>query len=313
MGRTLIQDEEFRRLIPPLTPDEYSKLEEDILTHGCLSPLIVWNDILLDGHNRFEICTAHKIPFQVKSIIFESRDMAISWICTHQIGRRNLSEENRRYILGKLYEVQKRINVKNPQGVNQYSRGKHVPLYETKYGLAKDIGDKYHIAHSTVEKYARYSRAIDKVADVNPQIVPKIISGEVHIGMSNMVNFAKLSTPEIKAVTETIERKGINELGPDTLIATLLQAQDEFPPMPIDPPILSPSIKDMPAYDPDADVTSLTLTIPSWQSSIVRVKENTDMSNVSEKAKHSLKGAFISLIDTIGMMLDLMKEGENNV
>lgn len=310
MGRKLIQDEEFKRLIPPLTPDEFIRLEDDIVAHGCLSPLIVWNDILLDGYNRLEICSRHRIPFQIKSLLLENRDAALSWICTHQIGRRNLSEENRRYILGKLYEVQKRINVRNPHGNNQYEKDKHVPIYESKYGLAKDIGDKFHVAHSTIEKYAAYSRAVDRVADVNPQIVPRILTGEVHIGMKNLVNLSKLSAPEIKAVTETVEQDGMTELGHEALFNTLIKVQDSLTGIPdqTQNALPAPTIKDIPVFDPDADVTSLTLTIPSWQSSIVRVKDNADMEHVSDKAKLALRGAFASLIDTIETMLDLMKE-----
>ena len=308
MGINLIQDEEFKRLIPPLTPDEFIRLEDDIVAHGCLSPLIVWNNILLDGYNRLEICTTHNIPFQVKSLLFENRDAAISWICTHQIGRRNLSEDNRRYILGKLFEVQKRINVKNPQGLNQYSKEKHAPIYETKYGLARDLGDKFHVAHSTIERYAQYSRAIDRMADVVPTIIPKIMTGEVHIGVKSMIRLAGLPEYEIEHVVSKIDQGNLGETGADAIIHAVAKEHASIPTISNPKPITVPSVKDVPAFDPDADVTSLTLTIPSWESSILRVKENANLVNVSVKAKMELRVAFISLIETINTMLEQMKE-----
>ena len=57
-------DPEFKSLIPPLTPDERAGLEASILTEGCRDALIVWGDILIDGHNRYEICTKHNIPYK---------------------------------------------------------------------------------------------------------------------------------------------------------------------------------------------------------------------------------------------------------
>ena len=57
-------DPEFKALIPPLTPDERAGLEASILTEGCRDALIVWGDILIDGHNRYEICTKHNIPYK---------------------------------------------------------------------------------------------------------------------------------------------------------------------------------------------------------------------------------------------------------
>ena len=55
---TLKIDPEFKDLIPPLSSDEYEQLENNILYDGCREPLIAWNDILVDGHNRYDICQA---------------------------------------------------------------------------------------------------------------------------------------------------------------------------------------------------------------------------------------------------------------
>ena len=315
MNRILSCDPEFQRLIPPLSADERKRLEDDIVEHGCLDPVIVWNDIILDGHNRYEICNRRQIPYQVKSLSFDSRDRAISWICTHSIGRRNLSEENRRYILGKLYEVQKRINVRNPFGFNQYKGASPdaQPLYESKYGLAQDIGDKFHIAHSTVEKYGQYARAVDKIADVCPEVAARCLTGEVHIGLSNTIELARMKEHEIKAIAQTVQGEGEHFLPKDEMVAALIRAQDSFPSEDEDETPPQPSVKDMPVFDPDADVASLTLTIPMWQSSITRVKDAADMSLVSDQAKSALKGAFASLIGTINLLLNTMQEEQRNV
>ena len=85
-------DPEFQSQIPPLTDDEFKQLEENILKEGnLLSPLIVWNNTLVDGHNRYEIVQEHpEISFSTMPLPFESREEVLAWICKNQLGRRNL-------------------------------------------------------------------------------------------------------------------------------------------------------------------------------------------------------------------------------
>ena len=92
-------DPEFQSQIPPLTDDEFKQLEENILKEGKLiSPLIVWNNTLVDGHNRYAILQKHpEIYFSTMPLPFESREEVLAWICKNQLGRRNLSPEQKRY------------------------------------------------------------------------------------------------------------------------------------------------------------------------------------------------------------------------
>lgn len=83
-------DKEFQKLIPPLQANEYRQLEENILAEGCREPLIAWEGIIVDGHNRYKICTEHDIPFRVSDRQFKDRDTAKIWIIKNQFGRRNL-------------------------------------------------------------------------------------------------------------------------------------------------------------------------------------------------------------------------------
>lgn len=74
-------DPEFKDLIRPLRRKEYLQLEENILDEGCRDPIIIWNDYIIDGHNRYAICTQHSVPFKTITKDFASRDEAIVWIC----------------------------------------------------------------------------------------------------------------------------------------------------------------------------------------------------------------------------------------
>jgi hypothetical protein len=97
MNLSPIVDPEIRTLNRPLSADEYTQLEKLIIDAGrAVDSLKLWNGILLDGHNRFEICTKHGLPFRTEDVAgIESRLDARIWVREHQIGRRNLSAYHR--------------------------------------------------------------------------------------------------------------------------------------------------------------------------------------------------------------------------
>ena len=89
-------DPEFKTLIRPLRKDEYLQLEVNLTVDGCREPIITWNNIIIDGHNRYEICNRLHIPYAIRKMPFENREQAIVWICSNRLGRRNITEETRR-------------------------------------------------------------------------------------------------------------------------------------------------------------------------------------------------------------------------
>ena len=89
-------DPEFKALIPPLSPEEYTQLEQNILADKkCRDAIVVWGDTLVDGYNRMEICIRHGITFEIKEIDFISREEAMIWMLDNQLGRRNLTDAMR--------------------------------------------------------------------------------------------------------------------------------------------------------------------------------------------------------------------------
>jgi len=86
----LIIDEEFKSILPLLDKETYALLEENILENGIRDALVVWGDILIDGHNRYNIALEHGLPFRTVSMDFDTRDDALIWIISTQVSRRNL-------------------------------------------------------------------------------------------------------------------------------------------------------------------------------------------------------------------------------
>ena len=92
-GTTLEIDPDFQKLLPILPQEAIDGLRQSIQKDGCTDPIIVWKNkgILLDGHNRLQICTELGIPYTIKEIEFETKDDAAKWIIARQINRRNLN------------------------------------------------------------------------------------------------------------------------------------------------------------------------------------------------------------------------------
>ena len=114
----IIVDSEFQEWLLPLSPDEFELLEESIIQDGCRDPLVVWNGILVDGHHRYGICKTHNLSFNTVESSLQTREDVKNWIINNQLGRRNVTPEQRNYLIGKMYR-----ETKNDHGTNQHTCG----------------------------------------------------------------------------------------------------------------------------------------------------------------------------------------------
>jgi hypothetical protein len=92
----IVVNEELKAYIDPLTPDEYEALERSLLAEGCRDALVLWGDVLVDGHNRYGICKKHGLPFQtVQNTRFQSMEDVHLWMIDQHLGRRSVSDFQR--------------------------------------------------------------------------------------------------------------------------------------------------------------------------------------------------------------------------
>lgn len=88
----IVVNEELKAYIDPMTPDEYEALERSILAEGCRDALVLWGDILVDGHHRYSVCQKHGLPFQTtQNPRFQSMDDVHLWMIEQHLGRRSVS------------------------------------------------------------------------------------------------------------------------------------------------------------------------------------------------------------------------------
>ncbi len=304
-------DLEFKHLIPPLGVDEYRQLEQNLLADGCQDALIVWNGLLLDGHNRYEICSKHHIPYEVHTLSFSCREEAIAWICRNQLGRRNISEETRKYLIGKRYESEKMVGNHNARGANQHIKkesGSPKVSHTQKKGshskTAYRLGDEYHISHTTVNKYGTYARALDKLTKKDVNIVPKILSGQVKISHDHVLELSTLPDPEASLVCEQLGTASNGDVSYSEARERLRGKQNHKS-------VPKGLVKSMPVYDPDSEISSLALTIPSWISSIKRTQELANLMGATRPAKDKLKDQLTRLCEAAMDMLQAIEEANN--
>lgn len=118
-------DADFESCLPMLSKEEYNELEKGICKNGILSPILVWNGIIVDGHNRYKICKAHRIEnIPIKEMKFSSKSEVIEWILRNQLGRRNLTDFQRNKVALKYEEmIAEQMKQKQVESGISYGKG----------------------------------------------------------------------------------------------------------------------------------------------------------------------------------------------
>ena len=164
--------EEFKKLIPALTAEEFKQLEENILKDGIRDPLVLWNGYLIDGHNRYQIAFKHGLEYKTIDKEFEDESQVKEWMILNQFGRRNLNIYQRNVLALQLEEV---FSVKAKE-----QQGKRTDLLATlpksePINTRKEIAKIADVKESTLGKV----KFIEKKA--SPEIKAQLSTGEVNI------------------------------------------------------------------------------------------------------------------------------------
>ena len=165
-------DPEFKSNIPPLSDEEFAQLEKNILADGCRDPLVLWGQLLVDGHNRYVICTKHGLPFDTVQKEFASRDEALDWTDANQLGRRNLTPDQRSIIRGRRYNRTKKSHGAEPGT-------KRVKLQNaTLQDTATDLGMAHGVHRATIIRDGKRADAIDRLAVTAPEKAQAVLDGK---------------------------------------------------------------------------------------------------------------------------------------
>lgn len=215
---------EFELLIPALVDDEFELLEKNIISEGEIyTPLFVWNGYIIDGHHRYRILLKHPtIKFSVVEKHFENKFEAMSWMCNNQLGRRNLTPNNKKYLIGKRYDAEKMAQGGDRKSEEHKSTDKKYPLKKdsSHYSRMK-IAVESGVSEGYVQKADEFAKGVDAAEEVVPGIKKEILSGQIKKPAKQIAAIAKAPVEERKTLTENLriippkkktEKKTIGEI-----------------------------------------------------------------------------------------------------
>lgn len=171
-------DKEFKELIPLLDGEEFKQLEANIIKEGCRDSIVIWNNFVIDGHNRFEICQKNNIPFNTIEKRFKDRQEVIEWMILNQFGRRNLTSYVRTQLALRLEPIIQEKAKQNMLATQNNKAGstiltelQEVQKIDTRHELAKIAK----VSEGTIHKV----KVIEKEA--TPEQKEKLEKGEIAI------------------------------------------------------------------------------------------------------------------------------------
>ena len=202
-------DPEFQSKIPPLQFEKEQQLEQNIIAEGrLLNPIITWNGYILDGHTRYRILKKHGfIKFEVEEIQLANKYEALAWICKNQLGRRNLSPERKKFLLGKEYESTKLAVGGQPGNCNKANRCDQNDHIDSEKRTCERIAVEHGVGSATVRRAEKYSRGIDAAEEAVPGAQEEILTGHIKATDEQIVALASIPKEERPAILEELKKK----------------------------------------------------------------------------------------------------------
>lgn len=195
-------------LIQPCSESTYEKLEESVVNDGCLSPITIWNGIIVDGHKRYDICKIWEIPFSIRKLQISTKAEIYYFICCEQLKRDDLTREMRKYLIGRAYQAEVEKNANLYIRFNEMKDSKSHPFVPpkayNKQEISHKVGHTFHIAPATVFKYETYAKIINGLRDKDTALAESILSGKIKVSHENMVELDRLPAYEVKSLTQFI-------------------------------------------------------------------------------------------------------------
>ena len=198
-------DPEFQGQINPPSSDE-QQLEQNILEERrLLNPIITWNGYIVDGHTRYRILKKHQfIQFEVIEKDFANRYEVLAWICKNQLGRRNLTPEQKKFLIGKQAEAEKQI--KSFHG-NQHTLASESGLVQnepdrTKHGSRSKVAAEHGTSESYVYRAEQFAKGVEAAEEAVPGVQEEILSGKIRATdreISSIAKVPKEKRPEVVA------------------------------------------------------------------------------------------------------------------
>ncbi len=188
----IVVNEELKAYIDPLTPQEHEALERSILAEGCRDALVLWGDLLIDGHNRYGICTQHGLPFNtVQATRFQTMEDVHLWMIDQHLGRRSVSDFQRGVLALRKKEI---VQARQARAAAAAPAKGDAPAAEAAPAAAPAAagGEESLASREAIARAARISSnqvvMIEKIrSQAAPEVVEAVKSGVISINAAAAV------------------------------------------------------------------------------------------------------------------------------
>ena len=305
MNEMLKIDPELASLGVPKNRSDMGKLKRNLTQCGCKEPITVWNETIVDGHKRYQLCREKGVDYEISQIDFDYQEEAVAWVCRQRLTGELCTHAMQKYLIGRLLRAEQKLTrIARANAMKGRSKkafkvssgdGKKVYEHLTSFGLSCELG----LHRTTIDAYSKFSRMLDRINECEPRFFLAILMGEIVLTGPMLKEISKKSNEDIKLTYENWLYKGRRK----TVQAVKSQftkkerhpkegkKQDMIYETEIEPIVTG--IKEMPAFDPDMDLNGLSLTIPMWTNAIRRARDKMNIRIASIKARRQLTNSLV--------------------
>lgn len=293
---------DLKRLYQPMTEKARAETAVPAMHSTERNTVDTWQGFLLSCPSGLSLNTSTASTDLIEHD-FKDVDEAGSFVCSKQLRREDLTNSYRKYLIGKKFCYEEAIFHRDNKSIQN-----------VKYRIAYKIGEEENISGGTVLKYNAYSTAIDTIYKNAEELAFHILMEHLKVSHENTIELSRRASDEIRYISKSVIQQRLKHLTYQDIRhecawkhtnskATVSRSERRE-----QKDISSASIRQMPEYDPDADVNSLCMTIGSWVSSIKRVNQNVDFSTITRKATIELVRQLTILEQTISMLQKTLTE-----
>lgn len=298
----------FLDLVQPLDNDDFTILKETILKDGYNEPIYIWHGLIVYHYEQYYICNSQHISFLRLELDFDKEEQVIDWICQKELQRKDLVNERRKYLIGKRYDTMISIQKKESDTPSLLlDNDESSPKSVCKYKIAENIGIEYAICHATVLKYYNFMKSLDNIWAKDRTTAKRVLSGNLKLSHETLIELSRLPKDELCSIQNFLhDDKNTRISYPQ--IKSELQWKQIFIAQEKSIQKQDLPIKQVPPYNPDSEISSLALTIPSWIGSITRTHNRTNFDLVTDGGRVSLQKQLEALRITVDDILNDIKE-----
>jgi len=311
MYRILLTDEKFRELNIPLPPPERRELDARVRKGEALPPVTVWNGFVLSRYEQYDLCLKYHRDYMVYELPFPRRTDAVAWICRKQLERTDLGWQAKSWLISRLYEAL-REDEKRRQALDRFQYRQLSRFYradtpgdnpfESGFLLAF-LGKEFGCVPQTIRRYVGFGRTLDQLEARAPGIRKRILTGSLEVSVSKVPALVALSDEDLRKLAED-ERCRRFIPPPDAAAGQKARPESRRK----KEVRLVTGIKQMPSYDPDAELNGLNYTLGAWIKTVHQACEKKNFRGASAASRERLSCAAGALIQNLGSLRRMLEE-----